>query len=62
MLDAELRKSRFFNQGVIQMTRAMLLTALLGVIGLLSFTGCNTLEGMGEDTQAAGEEIEEAAE
>lgn len=44
------------------MTRAMFFAALLGTVGLLTLAGCNTLEGMGEDTQRAGEEVEEAAE
>lgn len=40
----------------------MLLGVLLSAISLLAFTGCNTIEGIGEDTQRAGEEVEEAAE
>lgn len=44
------------------MNRATFLAALLSAMGLLAITGCNTLEGMGEDTQEAGEEVEEAAE
>lgn len=43
------------------MTRAMFLSAVLGLLSLLAFTGCETMEGMGEDMQNAGEEIDEAA-
>lgn len=36
---------------------------LLGIsLSLGFFTGCNTMEGIGEDVERAGEEIEEAAE
>ncbi|WP_342347917.1 entericidin A/B family lipoprotein [uncultured Nitrospira sp.] len=31
------------------------------LIALLAVTGCNTMEGAGEDVQKAGEEIEKAA-
>ncbi|MDT3778748.1 entericidin A/B family lipoprotein [Nitrospira sp. MA-1] len=31
------------------------------LIALLAMTGCNTMEGAGEDVQKAGEEIEKAA-
>jgi predicted small secreted protein len=31
------------------------------LIALLAMTGCNTLEGAGEDVQKAGEKIEKAA-
>ncbi len=36
-------------------------TALL-FVGSMLLAGCNTMEGMGEDTQEAGEEVEEEAE
>lgn len=42
------------------MTKATLL-ALLSALALLSFAGCNTMQGMGEDIEAAGQEIDEAA-
>lgn len=36
---------------------------LLGIsLSLGFFTGCNTMEGFGEDIERSGEEIEEAAE
>ncbi|MCW8196674.1 entericidin A/B family lipoprotein [Proteobacteria bacterium 005FR1] len=40
----------------------MYLAVLLGLLSILAFTGCETMEGMGEDMQEAGEEIDEAAE
>jgi len=40
--------------------RALLLIALTLFIGSIS-VGCNTMEGMGEDIQRGGEEIEDAA-
>lgn len=55
------QESRFRVKEPI-MNRATFLAALLSAMGLLAITGCNTLEGMGEDTQEAGEEVEEAAE
>lgn len=36
--------------------------AALLVITVLMLAGCNTIEGVGEDTQAAGRGIEKAAE
>jgi predicted small secreted protein len=42
--------------------RAIFLAALLSLTSLLALTGCNTIEGMGEDMESAGEEIDEAAE
>ena len=35
-------------------------TALLLILGL-SLSACNTVEGMGEDTEAAGEKIQDTA-
>ncbi len=40
--------------------RTLLLIALTLFIGSIS-VGCNTMEGMGEDIQRGGEEIEDAA-
>ncbi len=40
--------------------RTLLLIALTFFIGSIS-VGCNTMEGMGEDIQRGGEEIEDAA-
>jgi predicted small secreted protein len=37
-------------------------TWLLVGIFILSIVGCNTVEGMGEDIEAAGESINDAAE
>lgn len=36
--------------------------ALLFVLMVLGLAACNTMEGFGEDVEAAGEEIEEEAE
>ncbi len=36
------------------------LAALFGLLGL-SLTGCNTTEGVGQDIEAAGEGIQDAA-
>lgn len=38
-----------------------LLAPALAALGLLSLTACNTVEGVGEDMQDAGAEIEEEA-
>jgi predicted small secreted protein len=38
------------------------LIAFAALIGASSLAACNTVEGVGEDVQAAGEEIEETAE
>lgn len=37
------------------------LIALLTVSGLLLLVGCNTVKGVGQDLQKAGEKIEDAA-
>ena len=39
------------------LTTALLLLAL----GALSLTGCNTIEGVGQDLQSAGRAVEDAA-
>jgi len=36
-------------------------TLLFAIAGLSCFSGCNTMQGVGEDMQAAGDEIEEEA-
>jgi predicted small secreted protein len=38
------------------------LIALAAMIGAVSLSACNTVEGVGEDVQAAGETIDETAE
>jgi predicted small secreted protein len=38
------------------------LIALLMVAGVLTMTGCNTMRGMGQDVEAAGDKIEGSAE
>ncbi len=38
-----------------------MLAVLIAVVGL-SLSGCNTVEGAGEDIEAAGQGIEDAAE
>jgi predicted small secreted protein len=38
------------------------LIAFAALIGASSLAACNTVEGVGEDVQAAGQEIEETAE
>lgn len=37
------------------------LVALAALVGMSGLTACNTVEGFGEDVEAAGEEIEETA-
>ena len=37
------------------------LIALLTMTGLLLLVGCNTVKGVGQDLQKAGEKIEDAA-
>lgn len=41
------------------MVRNLLTAALLA--GSLALAGCNTIEGLGEDIQSAGETVEDAA-
>ncbi len=36
-----------------------ILTAILTTAGLLVLAGCNTIEGVGEDLEEAGDEISE---
>tara|TARA_B100000941_G_C28303486_1_gene447717 strand:+ start:542 stop:682 length:141 start_codon:yes stop_codon:yes gene_type:complete len=38
-----------------------MMLSLLALVGLL-LTGCNTIDGMGEDIEKGGEHIQEAAE
>lgn len=37
------------------------LVALAALVGAASLTACNTVEGVGQDVEAAGEAIEETA-
>lgn len=37
-------------------------TAALAFLLLVGLSGCNTMEGLGEDVEAAGEAIEDTAE
>ena len=37
------------------------LSALMLLLALCSLTGCNTVKGLGQDLQKAGEKIEDAA-
>ncbi|MGM0422039.1 MAG: entericidin A/B family lipoprotein [Pseudomonadota bacterium] len=41
-------------------TRMLMITMLFGAMSL-SVTACNTMEGIGEDTRAAGEAISNAS-
>ena len=38
------------------------LIALLIMAGVLTITGCNTMSGIGEDVEAAGDKLENSAE
>ncbi|CAG2149538.1 hypothetical protein LMG23992_01993 [Cupriavidus laharis] len=38
-----------------------ILIALLACLGMLQLAGCNTMAGLGKDTQAAGNSLERAA-
>lgn len=38
------------------------LIALAGIVTVIAMTGCNTVEGFGQDVQKGGQKIEEAAE
>lgn len=40
----------------------MKITATLGLLLIVALAGCNTMEGLGEDVEAAGEAIEDSAE
>lgn len=44
-----------------RMRRYLSIAAIAAVLGI-SLSACNTMEGLGEDTQAAGEALEEEAE
>lgn len=37
------------------------LIVLVSLIGAMIFSGCNTMRGVGEDTESAGESIQDAA-
>jgi predicted small secreted protein len=58
--------SRARFTGVSQMRTlprwVLMLLAAAGFVGMASLSACNTVEGVGEDTQEAGEAIEETAE
>ena len=41
--------------------RSTLVALALSLIAALTFSGCNTMRGLGEDTERAGEEIKDAA-
>jgi predicted small secreted protein len=41
--------------------RKILVGLVLLTLAAFSFTGCNTVEGMGQDIESGGERIEEAA-
>lgn len=41
--------------------KSSLLLLALSVFGALSFSGCNTMKGVGKDTERAGEKIQEKA-
>ena len=45
---------------MIRPTMTRLIT-LLSLIAAFSLAGCNTVEGVGEDVQSAGEAVEDAA-
>lgn len=42
------------------LTRSLLMAMLL--LGSAATTGCNTMRGLGQDMEAAGEEVQEEAE
>ena len=41
------------------MTRCLI--AVIACVGMLQIAGCNTMAGLGKDTQAAGSSLERAA-
>lgn len=41
--------------------RPTLVALALSLIAAFVFTGCNTMRGVGQDTERAGEKIQEAA-
>lgn len=41
--------------------RSTLFTLAAALLGSLLFTGCNTMRGIGKDTERAGEKIQEKA-
>lgn len=44
------------------MNKAKVLAALLLTTGAISITACNTIQGVGEDVQAAGAAVEDTSE
>ncbi len=46
---------------MIKNHRTTLFALLLAVASALITSGCNTMRGLGQDTEEAGEEIQEAA-
>ena len=42
-------------------SKPALLAILAATLGALLFTGCNTMRGLGQDTERAGEKIQEKA-
>lgn len=44
------------------MTKISPLLAIAALMGIASLGACNTVQGVGEDVQAAGAAVEEAAE
>ena len=40
--------------------KKLIFVFLLGLTSIFALTGCETLEGMGDDAENAGEEIEDA--
>lgn len=41
--------------------KSVLLAIAVSLLGSLLFTGCNTMKGLGKDTERAGEKIQENA-
>lgn len=44
-----------------QKSRSVLLALLVAVLGAVAFSGCRTMNGMGQDIERAGEKIQDNA-
>ncbi len=43
------------------LSKSTVLGLALALLGLAAYTGCNTMKGLGQDTERVGEKIQEKA-
>jgi predicted small secreted protein len=58
---AERCRSRPTKTAMNSIHKPTLVALALSLIAALAFTGCNTMRGLGQDTERAGEKIQENA-